>query len=169
MIVTKQEMEYSCQQNHHSMACMAAPKAKSKSRFLSLLLLCFLIFCFTTQASALALDTRTNAQPTASHAESDTSKDHSDLSIATRRAVLSKRIPSLKNREPKDHPSSHDMIEVRSEKAQTAEEVEKVRLPREVGKRTTEDEDGDGDKGLMTREGPGEKVAVRSFRIQARK
>ena len=166
-IATEQEMEYSCQQNNHSMAWTAIPKPKSKSRLLSLLLLCFFILCFTTQASALALGTRTNAQPTASVSESDASMDHSHLNVATRRVASVKKTSSLENRESEKDSSSHDMI-VRSEKARTVEDKEK-RLPREVGERTTGDENGDGDWGQIAGRGAGEKVAGHSFRLRARR
>lgn len=150
------------------MAWTAIPKPKSISRLLSLYILCFFILCFTTQASALALGTGTNVQPTASVSESDASIHHSHLNVATRRVALLKKTSSLEDRESEKDSSSHDMIEVRSEKARTAEDDEKKRLPREVGERTTGDENGDGDGGPIAGRAAGEKVASHTFRLRAR-
>ena len=145
------------------MAWTVISKPKSKPRILSLLLLCFLIFCFTARTSALALDKRTTAQPTAGNSESDAGIDHSHRNFVTRRDVSSEKIPLLSNREPKEDSSAQDMIEVRSEKARAAEEDGKKRLPREAGGRTTEDENGVGDKSRGDGAGAGH-----SFRLRAR-
>ena len=160
-------MEYSYQQNNHSMAWMMIFKPKSKSRILPSLLLYFLIFCFTAQTSALALDKRTNAQSTASAPNPDASIHHLHQNVATRRDTLSEKVPSLKNREPDKDSPSHDMIEVRSEKARTVDDDEDT-SPREVGERTTGDEDVDSDAGRVAGRGAGENVASYSFRLRTR-
>ena len=74
-IGTEQEMKYSCQQNNHSMAWTSISKPRFKSRFVSSLLLCCVIFCFTTQTSALVLGKRTSCSGDCNGFNKDDAKD----------------------------------------------------------------------------------------------
>ena len=101
-------------------------RAPSKPRFLSLLLLGFLLLCLTAQTTARHLGTRTNAQPAASSSRSDT--DDADPKVTTRQLFSSEKVPSLKVREPGEYSPDHRAGR-RSGEVGTREENEEGNVP----------------------------------------
>ena len=108
-----------------------------KPRFLSLLLLGFLLLCLTAQTTAGVLNTRTNAQPAASGFQSDT--NDADRNVAARRLGSSEKASSINVRELGEYPSDFG-IERRSGGVGTAEEDQEEHVPGHEAGQGSEDE-----------------------------
>ena len=105
-------------------------------RFLSLLLLGFLLLCLTAQTTARVLNTRT-AQPAASSVQSDT--NDADRNVAARRLVSSEKASSINVRELGEYPPDFG-IERRSGGVGTAEEDQEEHVPGHEAGQGSEDE-----------------------------